>query len=188
MFSLGDPEAVFVFDGNLAGDVLAAEGFVGGEPGGGVTVGFLLVGGAVDGEEIERVGGELVALIFGEALGALLPGVREGDDVVDLDAFGELGFFGEFEGLAGVGFDERAFEDRAVVASEDGGVADFAFDDDLAEAAAGDFRPVGVEFVAGVAGFRGATFDGELFEDVEGEGCVRIGRVRGDDGVRAVRR
>lgn len=187
MLSLGDPEAVFVFDRDLAGDVLAAEGFVRGEPGGGVAVGFLLVGGAVGGEEVKRVGGELVALVFGELLGALLPGIGEGDDMVDLDAFGELGSFGEFEGLAGVGLDESAFEDCAVVGGEDGGVADFTLDDDLAEAAAGDFWPVGIEFVAPVAGFRSAAFDSKLFEDVEGEGYVRVNRVGGDDGVRAAR-
>ena len=96
MLGLGDPEAVFIFDRDLAGDVLAAEGFVRGEPGGGVAVGFLLVGGAVDGEEVERVGSELVALVFGQVLGALLPGVGESDDMVDLDAFSELGFFSEF--------------------------------------------------------------------------------------------
>lgn len=92
--------------------------------------------------------------------------------MVDLETFGELGFFGEGEGLAGVGFGESAFNDCAVVFGEGGGVAKLAFEDDLAEAAAGDFRPVGVEFVARVAGFRGAAFDGELFENVEGEGCI----------------
>lgn len=52
MLGLGDPEAVFIFDRDLAGDVLAAEGFVGGEPGGGVAIGFLLVGGGVHGDEV----------------------------------------------------------------------------------------------------------------------------------------
>ena len=43
---------VFVFDGDLAGDVLAAEFFVGREPGGGVAIGFFGVGFGIDGEEI----------------------------------------------------------------------------------------------------------------------------------------
>lgn len=64
MLGLGDPEAVFIFDRDLAGDVLAAEGFVGGEPGGGVAIGFLLVGGGVHGDEVQRIGGEVVAFVF----------------------------------------------------------------------------------------------------------------------------
>lgn len=148
MLGLGDPEAVFIFDRDLAGDVLAAEGFVGREPGGGVAVGLLLVGAAVYGDEVQGVGGKVVAFVFWEGLSAFLPGVREGDDVVDLKTFADFGFFGESEGLAGVGFDKSAGYDGAIIVGEDGRVADFAFDDDLAEAAAGDFWPVGVEFVA----------------------------------------
>lgn len=52
MLGGGDPEVVFILDGDLTGDVLAAELFVGGEPGGGVAVGFLGVGLCVDGEEV----------------------------------------------------------------------------------------------------------------------------------------
>lgn len=51
-FGGGDPEFVFVFHWDLASDVGTAKLFVGGEPGGGVGVGFLFVGGTVDGEEI----------------------------------------------------------------------------------------------------------------------------------------
>ena len=83
--------------------------------------------------------------------------------MIDLNVFAEFGFFGEVESFASVWFDESTGEDGAVVAGEGGGVADFAFDDDLAEAAAGDFWPVGIELVARITGFRGATFDGELF-------------------------
>ena len=43
----GDPEVVFVLDGDLPGDVLAAELFVRREPGGGVAIGFLFVGGSI---------------------------------------------------------------------------------------------------------------------------------------------
>lgn len=64
MFGLGGPEAVFEFDGDLASDVLTAEGLVGGEPGGGVAVGFLLVGARIGGDEVQGVGCELVALVF----------------------------------------------------------------------------------------------------------------------------
>lgn len=102
--------------------------------------------------------------------------------MVDLETFADFGFFGESEGLAGVGFDKSASYDSAIIVGEDGRVAGFAFDDDLAEAAAGDFRPVGVEFVAPVAGLRGAAFDGELFEDVEGERSVSGGLESGGGG------
>lgn len=118
-------------------------------------------------------------------MGTLLPGVRESDDVVDLDAFGKLGFFRKSDGSAGVGFIDSAGYDGAIIVGEDGRVAGFALDDDLAEATAGDFWPVGVEFVAPVAGFRGATFDGELLEDVEGERGV-FGGLGGGGGGRII--
>ena len=40
---------------------------------------------AVDGQQVERVVGELAARFLVELLGALLPGVGQGDDVIDLD-------------------------------------------------------------------------------------------------------
>ncbi len=123
MFGLGGPEAVFEFDGDLASDVLTAEGLVGGEPGGGVAVGFLLVGGTVDGEEIERVGGKVETLVGRELLGPFLPGVGEGDDVVDLETFADLRLLGESEGLAGVWLGEGAADDGAVVFGKGGSIA-----------------------------------------------------------------
>ncbi len=48
VLGLGDPEAIFVLDGNLASDVLTAEAFVFREPCGGVTIGFALVSLGID--------------------------------------------------------------------------------------------------------------------------------------------
>lgn len=160
MLSLGDPEVIFVFHGDLAGDVLAAEGFVFRKPGGSVAVGLLLIGTRVDGEEIERVSGEGVAFFAGELLSAFLPGIGEGDDMVNLKAFGEVGFLVEDEVLAGVGLGEFAGEDGAIVGVEYGSVAELAFNNALTEIATIDGRPSFVElFGAIVAGLRGATFD-----------------------------
>ena len=106
---------VFVFNGDLAGDILATKLFVFGEPGGGVAVGFLGVGGGVHGEEVEGVSGELVAFVGGKILSTFLPSVGEGDDVVDLDAGGNLGTFGKDEMLAGVRFIKFAGDDVAAV-------------------------------------------------------------------------
>src|SRR3954453_12137676 len=44
VLGLGDPDAVLVLDRDLAGDVAAAEGLVGREPGGGVAVALAAVG------------------------------------------------------------------------------------------------------------------------------------------------
>ena len=52
VFSLREPEVVFIFDGDLASNILTTEGFVAWEPSGSVTIGFLLVGLAVGGDEI----------------------------------------------------------------------------------------------------------------------------------------
>ena len=57
----------------------------------------------IDGEEIKRVGGEIIALLGSFILGTGLPSVRESDDMVDLDALGNSGFFGKDFVLAGVG-------------------------------------------------------------------------------------
>ena len=86
MFGLGDPEMILVFDGDLAGDVLAAKGFVARKPGGSIAVGFALVGFAVDGKKIERIGGNLITDVFIKILRTFLPGVGECYDVVDLKA------------------------------------------------------------------------------------------------------
>lgn len=47
---------IFVFDRDLASDILATKGLVGREPRGGVAIGFGLVGLGVGGKQIERVG------------------------------------------------------------------------------------------------------------------------------------
>ena len=117
-FGWGDPEDVFVADGDLAGNVLAVKRFVGREPFGGVLVGFLLVGGAIDGEEVQWILAESFALGFFEFFGAGLPGIGQGDDVVDLDARGGAGAADEADDFASVGIVQGAGHDEAAV--EDG--------------------------------------------------------------------
>ena len=85
VLGLRDPETVFGHDGSLAGDVLAPESFVRREPCSCIFVAFGTVGRAVGSHEVQRVTGEILALIGAKLLCALLPGVTEGDDVVDLD-------------------------------------------------------------------------------------------------------
>ena len=46
----------------------------------------------------------MITLVGGEVLGAFLPGVGEGDDVVDLDADGNFLAGGVLEVVAGIGF------------------------------------------------------------------------------------
>src|SRR3712207_7713673 len=53
------------------------------QPRGGVAVALLHVQRTVDGEQVERVVRERGAPVGGQGLGALLPRVRQGDDVVD---------------------------------------------------------------------------------------------------------
>lgn len=62
VFGVSDPEDVFEFDGDLAGDVGTAVQFISWQPGGGIAVALGLVGIALDGEEIERVIGQRIAV------------------------------------------------------------------------------------------------------------------------------
>ena len=50
VFGWGDPETVFVFNGDLPRDILTAKSFIRREPSGGVAVGFALVGASIDRE------------------------------------------------------------------------------------------------------------------------------------------
>ncbi|WJY98729.1 hypothetical protein CHAN_00425 [Corynebacterium hansenii] len=78
------PQAVAVLDGDLPGDVLAAERGVGRQPRRGVAVALALVRRPVDGHQVQRVIGERPPRVAVEPLRALLPGVGHGHDVVDL--------------------------------------------------------------------------------------------------------
>ncbi len=88
VFGLGDPRVIVGLDGDLASDVLAAEALVLGQPGGGVAVALGAIGRGVNGQQIQRVVGERHAALLAPLLRALLPRVRQGDDVVDVDLVG----------------------------------------------------------------------------------------------------
>ena len=98
----GDPENVFEFDGDLAGDIFALEGFVGREPLGSVFIRLLLIGRTVGSEEIEGILADGSSLSFVEEIGAGFPGVAKSDDVIDLDSGGSAGSTNKVDGLAGV--------------------------------------------------------------------------------------
>lgn len=119
-----------------------------------------MVGAGVDGEQVQRVGGDLVASVGVEILGALLPGVGKRNYMVNLEAVRDLGLASEDEMRAGVGLVELSGEDGALVGVEDGGGAELTLEDALAETAAFDFWPAGVELVAAIAGLGRTTFDG----------------------------
>jgi hypothetical protein len=85
VLGLRDPETVFGIDGSLAGDVLASESWIWRKPCSCIFVTFGTVGRAIGGHEIQRVVGEFLALVSIELLCALLPGIAEGNDMVDLD-------------------------------------------------------------------------------------------------------
>ncbi len=85
VFGPGHPKPVLGLDRGLPGDVVAPEPFVGRQPRRGVTVALRGIGWPVDGQEVERVVGEVQPLLGAQELGTLLPGIRERDHVVDLD-------------------------------------------------------------------------------------------------------
>jgi hypothetical protein len=58
---------------------------------------FGTIGGAVCGHPIQRVVGELPALLGTKLLGAFLPGIAKGDDVVDLHGGAGVGSADEVE-------------------------------------------------------------------------------------------
>ena len=160
-----DPEVVFVLDGDLARDVLATEGFIGWEPVSGVLVEFVLVGGTIDGEEIERILTEGVAGVGVELEGAGGPGVAKGDDVVDLDSFGSVLTAFEIDDLASIKVVESAGLDLATFKFD---VSEIAVQDNFAHAAATLVKaPLVIELFAVV--FLRSVFrlDGEVFENVD---------------------
>jgi hypothetical protein len=64
---------IFIFDGNLTGDVLALKTLVAGQPIGSILVGLLLISRAIDGKKIELILTNIVALIFAKLVGASCP-------------------------------------------------------------------------------------------------------------------
>ena len=157
---------IFVFDGDLAGDVFAAEGFVGRKPFGGVLVEFFLVGRAVDSEEIERILAEIVAGVGVELVGTGSPRVAKGNDMVDLDGFGGFLAALELDSLASIGVVQGA--GLNFTALEDN-VSHVAVENDFAHAAAaGISAPLFIKEFAVVFLLVVFGLDGEVFEDVGG--------------------
>lgn len=87
---------------------MAAERFVGRKPGGGVGGTLVLVRGAVRSHQVERIVGQLLALPGRQLLGALLPGVAQGHDVVDLHVLAALRPAAENDQVAGIRIVERS--------------------------------------------------------------------------------
>ena len=98
---------IFIFDGNLTGDVLALKTLVAGQPIGSILVGLLLISRAIDGKKIERILADIVALIFAKLVGASCPSVTKRDDVVDLDSARSILTAHKFNRRAGIRIGER---------------------------------------------------------------------------------
>ena len=111
----GDPQAVRALHRDLRSDVLTSVALGRGEPRGGVARSLLLVRRSVDRTQVQRVVGELLAGLSTPLLGALLPCVGEGDNVVDLDGRGRVLPALEVDRLPGVGVLERPAQDDAAV-------------------------------------------------------------------------
>ena len=86
-----NPEPVGGFDRNLPCDEFAAERHVGRQPGVGVAESLVEVGFCANGKQVARIVGEIAAALLVPVAGALVPGVRQRDDVLDLDRLGGLG-------------------------------------------------------------------------------------------------
>ena len=113
-FSAGVTQSPYgLLHADLVGDVGAPEGLVRRQPGGGVAVALLLVRRPVDGEEVDRVVGEVDPLRLRQPLRTGLPGVAEGDDVVDLHGGARAGAADEVDRIPGVRIVQHAGEDAA---------------------------------------------------------------------------
>jgi hypothetical protein len=76
------------------------------QPGVGIAECLVEVGFCADGQQIARIVGEIAAALLVPVAGALVPGIRQRDDVIDLDRLGGLGAADEGDGLAGVRVDQ----------------------------------------------------------------------------------
>ena len=168
VLGLGHPQPVGGLHRHLPGDVGAAVPGDVGQPGGGVGVALLAVGGVVDGQQVERVVGEgrAAGLVPGE--GAGLPAVAERDHVVDVDAAAVALL--EPDRLPGVGVGEGAGHHDTVAAGLQRLVDEVAGQDVVAgvAAVAVDVGPLLPELVAVVAGLRRAALDRQPGQHVGG--------------------
>lgn len=122
----------------------------------------MLVGWAVDGEEVERVLAEGATLGWVEQVGAGGPSVAEGDNVVDLDGATGSGATDEVDGGAGVGVVQSAGQNEAAVKHS---VDEIALQNNIAHVAAVHLAPAGIKIGADVFGRGVVRFDFQLFED-----------------------
>lgn len=168
-----DPQVILQLYSNLTGDVAAAVWLVRWQPGGGVTIALFLVGGAIYGDKLQRVVIQLVALGFGKLLGAGLPGVGYGDDVVDLYFGGRAGPAHKLHRFASVGVVKRAAQNSAVVRGFGTLVGEVALQDFIAHIARACVNPAIAELLARIAGFGRPAFDGEFRKCVRGKVFAR---------------
>jgi hypothetical protein len=185
---LSDPETVFGFDGGLAGDVLASEGLVWRQPGGCIFVALCTVGGAIGSHEVQCIIGEFLALVCVELLRALLPGVAEGDNVVDLDVGAGVLATDKVDGCTGVLVDQRSGGDYTIVGTRlERFVGQIPGEDVIAGVAAVAVRvsPGRSKLITCIASLRGPAFYRDALQLFERVGCVyRGGRPGSDAGVR----
>ena len=99
---------IFRFDGDLSSDVLATKRFVRGQPGCRISVALGLICRTIDCHEVERIVGKLFTLLSGNLLCALLPGVTQRHDMVDLHSLRSFFTALKLDGLTGVRIVERA--------------------------------------------------------------------------------
>ena len=71
-------------------------------------VGLLLISGAINGEKVERILTNIVALIFAKLVGASCPSVTKRDDVIDLDSARGVLTANKIDSFTCVGVGKRA--------------------------------------------------------------------------------
>lgn len=166
---------IFIFDRNLTGDVLALKTLVAGQPIGSILVGLLLVSRAIDGEKIERILANIVALIFAKLVGASCPSVTKRDDVINLDSARSVLTANKIDSFTCVGVGKRATLNFAVFHNSVSEIArknSFARDTTATSAAPVVIKKFAIVFFVSVL-----FFDGESFEHVGSK--IRIGLILG---------
>lgn len=164
---------VFIFDRDLARDVLATERFIRRQPGVGGAAGFILVGLPLYGEQIERVLAEFVAGIAIEFIRASRPSVAKRDNVINLNRAGSI--------LAALKFHGRA----SIWVVENAGLNFAAFDDSVFEVAVENYfariaavfveAPTVVEEFAVILLSGVFVLDGKAFEYIDGFSRIGLG-------------
>ena len=112
---LGDAQIVRVFHRDLPFHVVAAEAGVGRQPLVGRRSGLVPIGRSIDCQQVLGIVSKLLTALLVPLPGTRAPGIRQGDDVVDLDQRRGLVPPLKLDCLSRVGFGERAREDDAVV-------------------------------------------------------------------------